>query len=414
MNCNYKVNIKDIQNKYKFNIFAMGGYNDSDLRKMIESVYYALPRVNGSGTSVTLNDTAFSYMKNKLYATDTSQSGTPTPDTPIPINVVSGDNEVVVCWKNLFVKSSVIEDEKYLDNGTISTDSSYCRSPLYMNVNGVSNLTISGSNSSSNGKVIIYDENKNVIDYWSTRDRTITIPNNSYYIRISVEKAYKDTLQVEVGTIATSYSSDSQTYEVDLGELELCKIGNYEDKIFKAIKGNEIYDSLASEEKATLDYGKWYLRKATGKVVLNGSETWFNDALSSTVYRFSTNTYTLNSIPYTYGKEDGYSNYFKYLMQYSGSLDVERIYTNANNIICITSVATTNNDFKNWLSTHNTIVYYVLATPVNELFNDTIQDQLEDIYNNMLSYEGQTNVSQVNEDLPFNINSTALKDLNNL
>ena len=69
---------------------------------------------------------------------------------------------------------------------------------------------------------------------------------------------------------------------------------------------------------------------------------------------------------------------------------------------------------KTFLASNNLTAYYVYASPVNELFNDTIQDQLEDIYNNMLSYEGQTNVSQVNDDLPFNINSTALKDLNNL
>ena len=75
-NCNYKVNLTDIQNKYKFKIFNTGSYNDSDLRKMIESVFYALPRTTGSGTSVTLTDTAFSYLKNKLGATDTTQDTT--------------------------------------------------------------------------------------------------------------------------------------------------------------------------------------------------------------------------------------------------------------------------------------------------------------------------------------------------
>ena len=210
-------------------------------------------RDNGSGVTFTLNSertsTAYVSVKSGVTMNNvifkpmivsgstsgdfepyTGKKTTPNPDNPEQVHTCSGDNEVVVTGKNLFVKSSVIEDEKYLDDGTISTDSSYCRSPLYMNVNGVSNLTISGSNSSSNGKVIIYDENKNFIDYWSTRNRTITIPNNSYYIRISVEKAYKDTLQVEVGDTATSYSDESSTYPIHLGEYEFCNIGDYKDK----------------------------------------------------------------------------------------------------------------------------------------------------------------------------------------
>lgn len=45
---------------------------------------------------------------------------------------------------------------------------------------------------------------------------------------------------------------------------------------------------------------------------------------------------------------------------------------------------------------------------------DTLQSQLEYIYNQMLAYKGQTNISQINNDLPFIIDSTALKDLTSL
>ena len=46
-----------------------------------------------------------------------------------------------------------------------------------------------------------------------------------------------------------------------------------------------------------------------------------------------------------------------------------------------------------WLSTHNTIVYYVLSTPINTLIEDTtLINQLEDLKGTM-SYEGQTNIS---------------------
>ena len=53
-----------------------------------------------TGTSISANNTKKGKMKINLLG-NTSQTGTPTPSTPIPVNVVSGDNEVVVCGKNL-------------------------------------------------------------------------------------------------------------------------------------------------------------------------------------------------------------------------------------------------------------------------------------------------------------------------
>ena len=67
-----------------------------------------------------------------------------------------------------------------------------------------------------------------------------------------------------------------------------------------------------------------------------------------------------------------------------------------------------------WLENNNVEFWYPLATPTYTLLNDTLQSQLEYIYNQMLAYKGQTNISQINNDLPFIIDSTALKDLTSL
>lgn len=58
-------------------------------------------KVTGEGTSLTLNNTLEAKMKIELKG-NTYQNGEPTPDTPIPVQVVSGDNEVEVKGKNLF------------------------------------------------------------------------------------------------------------------------------------------------------------------------------------------------------------------------------------------------------------------------------------------------------------------------
>lgn len=439
MNCNYKVKLDDIQNKYKFNIFCTGSYNDSDLRKMIENVFYALPRVNGSGTSVTLTDTAFSYMKNKLNATETSQEGTPTPETPQTIHTISGDNEAVVCGKNLlnpndcylFNSSKYIGTPSYASVGKIVVEPNTTYSLINDKTLDIPDFNIWEYDANNSNKTTATKTNTTSGDF---RLLTFTTKNTTKYISFyeggyvaySSVNEMLDTLKlmlIKGNTAPSQYEPyKSNSVLLTLGDKEICKIGNYEDKIFKAIKGNEVYDSLASEEKATLDYGKWYLRKAIGKVVLDGSENWTRHSDTRQLYYISSSGLNIKSVSNNQ-TISALSNYFQALPYYvNGTDDIfgsetgiayntdQKLYFGTKVNTSITDLAT----FKTWASTHNISVCYPLATPTNELFNDAQQEQLEDIYNNMLSYEGQTNVSQVNEDLPFNINSTAIKDLNDL
>lgn len=561
MNCNYKVNIKDIQNKYKFNIFAMGGYNDSDLRKMIESVYYALPRVNGSGTNVTLTDTAFSYMKNKLYATDTSQESTsgynlvdtlatnsafitsgltysraengeisitgtsnrawdytltttmtfeagktytfsiqnsgstdafiylslnannggsktirnngsltftivenqtlgakislgsgtttnwklkimveegstahdyepytngasPNPDYPQVIHTITGDNELIVSGKNKFnvndFESQLVSGKILNDNGVEINDSgsTYSKYMIYLKANTTYHLKGYWQ------RIYYYNENK-VFKSRSSSTNTLRdsdyTPTENEYIEFQINNATwsanKGQEQVELGSGSTYEAYKSNSVLLTLGDKEICKIGSYEDKIFKAIKGNEIYDSLSVEEKNTLDYGKWYLRKNVYIHTFDGTETL-------TTYGSQTNrsafAYDTGSNLEIYSDANTVPNILcTHLIPTTQAStwkpgDISRRKEEPKTIYYVLEAGLNVTTGLQWLVNNNVKTYTPLATPTNELFNDTIQDQLEDIYNNMLSYEGQTNVSQVNEDLPFNINSTALKDLNNL
>ena len=74
----------------------------------------------------------------------------------------------------------------------------------------------------------------------------------------------------------------------------------------------------------------------------------------------------------------------------------------------------TADDLKTWLNTHNTEVYYVLATPTNtEITDSNLISQLDAIEYAM-SYKDQTNISQENNDMPFVITASAFKDLSNL
>jgi hypothetical protein len=143
--------------------------------------------------------------------------------------------------------------------------------------------------------------------------------------------------------------------------------------------------------------------------VLDGSETGWTNASTADGYLFRKNGITSieNTIPL--------SNYYIGIRNSYGRSNGE-FYYNVN----IPSLDFMNDNFtdlasyKSWLSTHNTIVYYILNTPEYILLNDTLQEQLDIIESKLLSYKGQTNISQVNNDLPFVISSSALKDLSSL
>ena len=142
----------------------------------------------------------------------------------------------------------------------------------------------------------------------------------------------------------------SRKYPYGTTPIELCKIGNYQDYFYK-------------------DSGKWYLHKEIGKVVLNGSEdNWQENAGTRGAFQV-----TLSNVYYPNNSAklsiSGYFNSSNGAMVFQ---DDNTISTFSNNRIYIHYSNYQNNlaGFKTWLSTHNVVVYYVLATPVNTALED--------------------------------------------
>ena len=201
---------------------------------------------------------------------------------------------------------------------------------------------------------------------WKTMPFTFTIPvdmqlkcNISYTNNSNITPSEVIEVQLESGTQATEYSPSNP--------IELCKIGNYQDRIYK-------------------ENDKWYIEKQVGKVVLNGTEDWYYyTATSKPVFYLICEQYGIN-----YKQQSGllcYSNYYEGKGQVAS---FDNVYNLGNNVIAfrtsytrlvirndsITSVA----DFKTWLSTHNTTVYYVLATPTyTEITDSYLLEQLNGI-----------------------------------
>ena len=159
-------------------------------------------------------------------------------------------------------------------------------------------------------------------------------------------------------------------------------------------------------------YGKiWYLNKQIGKSILDGSENWiysdtyqgikqFNLLNSDTIY---SNDSSVNIIS-NYYLGIGFSNSWTK----DNSITIANPQQSGKRIRIMTSISSTVEDFKTWLSTHNTIVYYALSTPTYEKITDSdLKAQLEQLYK-AKSYNNITNITQENDNAPFIIKADAL------
>ena len=269
--------------------------------------------------------------------------------------------------KNLFDKSTITDNKAILfSNGEINTDNDYISSDyieVEPNTNYYCNYVIFGS---SYYGLAYYDSSKTYIS-GATITNQITTPNNAKYLRFCVRKVTPN--NTDINTLMLNKGTTSLPYE---------------------------------------PYGtKWYLKKNIGKVSYVGASI-----VDVGNYKGIYNGFA------TPNKKTGYNNgaYFERAKRLN-SFDTEgrvpyTFYENNANFVIIGTADDTLETLKQKFD--GGLLYYVLEIPEYVLLNDTLQSQLEYIYNQMLAYKGQTNISQINNDLPFIIDSTALKDLTSL
>ena len=172
---------------------------------------------------------------------------------------------------------------------------------------------------------------------------------------------------------------------------------------------------LGNQKTEYEPYGKdeWYIKKAIGKVVLNGSENWQNWSTTDTNYSH----YQLDNA-FVYNNTSGANirgvcNF--YPVKVNGnpaeiSLGLRQVGDSVYRIYLTTlSTLSTLSNFKTWLSTHNTILYYVLSTPTyTKITNTDLIEQLNTLQNTYL-FKGQTNIT-VNGELPAIIDFIVYKN----
>ncbi len=224
----------------------------------------------------------------------------PNPDYPQAIQTVTGEQMVTVVGKNLLsVPDNTVttgslscvtsEDNKFTVNGTVTASwgfafinnrteiepipaGSYTLSlskalaypvsfQLRATSSGTSLIGTRTINAGSTSATFTLSEDASIFTFWSTASQNTQI-NDTF------------TVQIERGSTATAYAPYSKhTYPIDLGSIELCKLGDSQDYIWE-------------------DDGEWKIRKAIATHLFDGST---NDG-----YNFNadqTNTLAVNLNP---------------------------------------------------------------------------------------------------------------------
>ena len=190
----------------------------------------------------------------------------PSPDYPQPIQTVTGKQTVEVVGKNL-IDPDGLELGNIDASGNDSDSQKVVRSGYIRVAAGSYTLKVNNSDNNINlWRYAIYDNSKTFVSANTpqAKSATITIANNGY-IRVSFYNApWKDLtvqeiigsqVQLELGSTASSYTPYSkQTLPLDLGTIELCKLGDYQDYIYK-------------------DGDDWKVHKATTTKIFSGAES---------------------------------------------------------------------------------------------------------------------------------------------
>ena len=185
------------------------GYLDI-LNNGTDTLWNNLEKVSQTGTEAVLENVETAPIKMVLNG-NTSQDGTPTPDTPVEVKVVKGENVVSVQGKNLFDKDNQTKIQVNAE-GTL-------RYGIIVNAPN-KKVSISGKNWS--GYITYKPLTNGVYGQWvnTNRDTTINVTDkliiysNGETIKLNT---YADDLQIEISDIPTSYVPYSKTdYPINL------------------------------------------------------------------------------------------------------------------------------------------------------------------------------------------------------
>lgn len=378
------------------------------------------------------NATVFDNMK--IYPMLSTQSGqtesdyepyvganpSPNPDYPQEVQVVTGTQIIKINGKNLF-DSYDIANHSHSGTATIviEQDGTIVMSGN-SSVNGYTRITntplkVLAPNLKAGQTYYLYvdsdwDHNnakriylQGSSSYWGNGS-SHTITQAELDSDVVIYGGYDHTTHLKIMITTTSDTNyepyNGQTYTINLGSNELCKIGTYQDKIYK-------------------DGADWYIHKEIRKVDVSALSGWFY----SNSTNFKTKTTDISDLlfvtendqlafilckDYTVGDAgNAYSGRYDYGIGLSKDLGM--FIRNKD----ITSLA----NFTTYLANNQIYAYAALATPTDTKITDTnLIEQLDALYKEAHAYNTRTHMasSATGTNLPHIMSVDVIKGMGNI
>lgn len=203
------------------------GYIDI-INNGIDTLYSNFPKVSGIGSNLSLTPTYEAPMKLNEIQGSTLQDGTPTPNTPVEIQSVTGLQKVNVCGKNLLDAgqsyalpanenySQVIGEiyleanNKYYFSYNVDNDSaSNTRSTMYLQIE-TGNRIYQDARSNKN-----LTAGRKVWEYTPTESATYNV---GYWLHTSNVAVSISNFMISTSSDTTYEPYQSATYELNLGK----------------------------------------------------------------------------------------------------------------------------------------------------------------------------------------------------
>ena len=323
------------------------------------------------------------------YEPYTGGQPSPNPDYPQEINSIEGSVEFNCRGKNWLNYDLEIANYFYNSNGEKEKDltgQTYVNQEFLVYNNKQFVFNFSKSVGSSTLRMCEYDVNGNFIKRTLMNAlKAITLDYNTYKVIISTNKSdtnYFENPQLEIGTQATEYEPYIEPNEVtfNLNDEKLRSVGDVKDELV-----------------VDLDTGDYFKVENIGEEIFDGSEEWGKSGnTSETNYVGVLNgTYLTDFVKCKFGYGT-YSivNYFARSSNLSSKQGFEFYNDNGQYYISLAfsmDIDTVSNieEFKQWLSTHNTIVDYVLQNPTTKKLGTLSAENLA----KLKTFKGYNNVT---------------------
>lgn len=332
---------------------------------------------------------------NTKYAGDTIQNGTPTPDIPVPVQTVTGEQTVTITdggeesreyvvnlGKNLFDVNSITENTGANTNGVEDHEATFYSSNIravgLIKVEPNSSYVLSIGDTDVVNRVFIVGMKNATIESghsfnWKYSGNSIQTGAKDNYILLvlsvvngqggTIANTTNANIQLEAGSTVTQYAPY-------FTPIELCKIGNYQDKVYKS--GDD-----------------WYVHKECNKYIFSGSEGWSSGAseAASGYYGYYINTQDFLSEYQKSGKDTPV--YMSKFAQIPYGYNTQQNGAMTNYTAPYLTVVSINLSTVSALKTSlaGSTYYYVLATPTDtKIIDGALVSQLNAIHEWLTRY----------------------------